>query len=1495
MNDIAFDPFAGGDILRLAPTTAPQREILASARLSDEANTAFNEAISLHAEQRLDYARLCSALDQLVERHEALRCTFSAAGDSMCLHPPRSHVLQHLNLASSSEREWRAARQDLLRNVALSPMNLQEGPLLHAWLLDAPDGSSELIMAMHHVVCDGWSIGLIVRELAALYNDPAGALDTPPSYFEWADQDAASRVANPDLDYWRAQFATLPPPLDLPLDRMRPAQRRFSANRTDVQLDADVVRAARQAGRTLKASHSVYLLAGYIALLHRLSGSEDIVVGVPLAGQAAHDRTGQVGHMVQLLPVRVQPHADMPFDALVAQVRSAMLDASEHPRFTFGELMDLVPAQRDRVPLISTMFNLDQALDDIVMDAAAVRLSAIPRAAENFELFLNLVPDGDGLTVEATYATSLFDQATVQAWVGALQSVIAHSAADPSVCLADLRLGDGVAAVQQTANQTDRVHPEHNLLAQLAEHAHNTPQRPAASFADQTLSYRELHLAVEARAAAFVAQGAGSGQRVAVWRKRSLDLLIDLLAIWRAGACYVPLDPEWPAYRCDQIVADCQARFAAADPAAERPQSLSTLTLLKGHVDGAAVLAEACADGPEQTAYLIYTSGSTGVPKGVCVSHANLHNLLHAVSQRPGLKADDCVLALTTIAFDIAALELFAPLLVGGHVVIASEVEARDAHALGDLLESWQVNVMQATPATWHMLVRSAWGRVGRVKPTLKALCGGEALPPSLARELAPRVAQLWNMYGPTETTIWSSCVQVDPTQPQISIGQALDNTQLYVVDRTLQPLPVGVPGELCIAGAGVAQGYHQRDELNRERFLQHPQWGAVFRTGDRARLRADGHIEHLGRFDDQIKLRGFRIELGDIETSLKQCPGIDNAVAYVWQGEDDDARLVACCVCKPGATLSAVELRRTLRGRLPGYMMPQHFLPLDAIPLNANGKLDRKALPRPASATATLDTASAFQNETEAAIGQVWRELLRIDGAVGREDNFFELGGHSLLAMEAIRRMEAQTGGRVSPQDMVRHCVAELARLIRRADENSATAKDGPVALAPNVARDLTAEQARMLAVQLKQPNLTAFNLPAAWVLRGQLDGEALRMAVQRVFERHSALRMMLSYHAAHAQFALIPSAEMELPQWTDLRGSENPMEQARTDIAKWALRPFDMHAEALSRLRVYQLADDLHVLGFCAHQLIFDGWSFDILLREIEQVYRATRQGVAAELAAMPVSFGDVTSWLRARPVSDIDVAYHQRALQARVPQHRLLRAQAQAPQFQRDHRPFDATRVDKLREHAERKGLKLHELLLATVALAVRDLQCGPEVQIGLPLAGRKRPEVIGLIGSFVSTLPVLFSLDSGRDSDDIEHVAQTLRDFYAHDAVTLGDLLHPGDDPQCPGVLSFSYQDVRNRPTRLDNLALLQIAVERRELDMPMEVWVHVHNAGMDLYIDADLGRVEDGVASDLMARISERLVQLSAVSDLAGATAQDAPLPRWSWRRLFEVGSRALAS
>ena len=986
--------------------------------------SAYNITFALKLVGVMQTAMFVRCLNLIVQRHEILRTTFSVVdGDPIQVIAPTTELhIPVIDLQSISQDDRTHLAQQCAYHAAQQSFDLTHGPLLQAVLVRLTNDEHIVLLIVHHIVFDGWSTGILMRELLGLYDalvadEPLPLPELPIQYADfalWQQEQLRNESLQEQMIYWKEKLADTSLILDLPTDHPRPPVQTFHGRNHRFHIPSATVDGLQALGQQEGATLFMTLMTSFMTLLYRYTQQHDLRVGSPIAGRRVHELEGLIGCFVNMLVMQSALKGQLPFREALQQVREVALEAFANQDLPFEQLVEELQPARDmsRNPLFQVMLVLQNA-PTTNLERAGLRFEPIEfeRTNARFDLSFFLREFPDGIHGIAEYATDLFDEATVVRLTDHFYNILESVIKNPDQRLSDIPI---LSAKEQQQllydwNATTTTLTPHDSLVTLFEtQVVETPDAVAVVDQHQTLSYASLNAESNRLAHQLQALDIGPEARVGIYVERSTALLISLLGVLKVGGTYVPLDPTYPPDRLAFILDNAQAQVLITQEtlASTLPHHQAQIVSLDGD---AATIAYQSADNlsqtitPDHVAYVIYTSGSTGRPKGVQISHQAVFNFLRAMAKQPGITAQDRLLAVTTIAFDIAVLELFLPLISGSQVIIVDRATAADGVALTDQLATHQATVLQATPATWRLLLETDW----QPSPSLQQLCGGEAITSDLAHGLTTNDSQLWNMYGPTETTVWSATRSISVGETPVLIGGPIDNTQLYILDDFMHLMPIGIPGELCIGGAGLARGYAARPALTAERFVVHPYAESpgqrIYRTGDRARYRRDGTIEYLGRLDHQVKLRGFRIELGEIEAVLSQHPAVHMAIAIVREDDPGDPQLVAYVTSQQDQQPVAEELKTFLRQKVPEYMIPSAFVVLEHLPMTPNGKVDRRALPRPdQSQSMKQRTYVAPRTVVEEVLVLMWHGVLNVE-QIGVTDNFFQLGGHSLKAARLV------------------------------------------------------------------------------------------------------------------------------------------------------------------------------------------------------------------------------------------------------------------------------------------------------------------------------------------------------------------------------------------------------------------------------------------------------------------------------------------------------------
>ncbi|MFF8816158.1 amino acid adenylation domain-containing protein [Streptomyces pactum] len=1382
------------DLLPLSPL---QEGLLFHAQYADEALDVYTVQLAVRIEGPVDTAAMRRAAASLVRRHAGLRAAFRRRknGDPMQVILREVELpLTEVDFTGLTGDELTArVREHTLRD-RMRRFDMDRPPLLRLTMIHTAADTFWLVLTAHHILLDGWSSPLVMQELFRHYR--AGGEDTtlPPvtpyrSYFTWlagqdkdralrAWRDALDGVDGPTLLVPGADRGAAVPPEDL-------------VTEVPAELTGRLQDLARATGVTL----NTVVQSAWGVLLGRLTGRTDVVFGATVSGRPAEipGVESMVGMFINTLPVRVRTDPARTWTELLTAVQEQQTALIDHHHLP-------LPAVQAQTPVTGELFDtlvvyenypLDSAGDGAAEEDTGPRITDVTgQDATHYPLTLFPTP-GPTLRLRLNHRPDLYDRDAAQGVLDAFHRVLEQLAADPALPVGRTEV---LTARQRhlllhERNDTGSGTPPVPVPELFAAAAAATPDAVAVIAGGTEVSYRELDDRAARIARLLTGLGAGPEVRVAVALPRSADLVATLLAVARTGAGYVPLDPEHPADRTAYILADAAPAVLVTDSSAAPADTAGgPVRLLLDDPDVRDRLAAPAAGaGPAphtagaHPAYTIYTSGSTGRPKGVVVTRDNLANFVADMRERCALGPGDRLAAVTTVAFDIAALELYVPLVSGATVVLATRDEVRDIPRLADLLTRTGATVMQATPTLWQALAADRPDALAG----LRALVGGEALPAPLAARLTGLTAGVTNLYGPTETTVWSTAARLDGTGGTPAIGRPVTRTRVYVLDAGLTPAPPGVAGDLYIAGDGVARGYVGRPGLTAERFVACPFGGPgerMYRTGDVVRWTAGGDLEFVGRSDDQVKIRGFRIEPGEIEAVLGELPQVSQA-AVVARADGGEQRLVAYVVPAPDTEVTVAGIRDGVAARLPEYMVPAAVVVLPELPRTPNGKTDRNALPAPDITART--TGGAPRTPQEEILANLFAEILGLP-AVGTDDNFFHLGGHSLHATRLISRVRAAFGVELPLRALWEApTVAGLAALLRGAGDARPPVR--PVDRPERI--PLSYAQRRLWFLNRFENSAGAHNLTMAQRLRGPLDTEALRAAVRDVSIRHETLRTVFpETDGAARQLVLDPgqgAAELEV----------TPVAEAELDavIAARTARDFDLATETPLRVTLFELGSDDHVLLVVLHHIAADGWSMGPFAADLTTAYLARAAGRAPAWEPLPAQYADYTLWnyrvLGAEDDPDSLVSaqldFWRRRLEG-VPD--VLRLPTDRPRP--DDADYTAETVElalspelyqALNDVARQTRTSLFMVLQAGLASLLSSVGAGTDIPLGSPIAGRNDKALEGMVGFFINTL-VLRTDVSGNPT--FRELLDRVREFdlaaYTHQEVPferLVELLNP----------------------------------------------------------------------------------------------------------------------
>ncbi|ONM74558.1 non-ribosomal peptide synthetase [Pseudomonas aeruginosa] len=1346
-------------------------------------SAAYHIPSVLRLRGRLDLDALQRSFDSLVARHETLRTRFRLDGDEARQEIAASMALPLDIVALGPLEEGALARQ--VETTIARPFDLERGPLLRVSLLRLAEDDHVLVLVQHHIVSDGWSMQVMVEELVQLYAAYSRGLEValpalPIQYADYALWQRSWMEAGEkerQLAYWTGLLGGEQPVLELPFDRPRPVRQSHRGAQFILELDIDLSQALRRVAQQEGATAFALLLASFQALLYRYSGQADIRVGVPIANRNRVETERLIGFFVNTQVLKADLDGRMGFDELLAQARQRALEAQAHQDLPFEQLVEALQPERSlsHNPLFQVLFNYQSEargngqafrFDELQMES--VQFDS--RTAQ-FDLTLDLTDEEQRFCAVFDYATDLFDASTVERLAGHWRNLLRGIVANPRQRLGELPLLDAPER-RQTLSEWNPAQREcavqGTLQQRFEEQARQRPQAVALILDEHRLSYGELNARANRLAHCLIARGVGADVPVGLALERSLDMLVGLLAILKAGGAYLPLDPAAPEERLAHILDDSGVRLLLTQghllERLPRQAGVEVLAIDGLVLDGYAESDPLPTLSADNLAYVIYTSGSTGKPKGTLLTHRNALRLFSATEAWFGFDERDVWTLFHSYAFDFSVWEIFGALLYGGCLVIVPQWVSRSPEDFYRLLCREGVTVLNQTPSAFKQLMAVACSAdMATQQPALRyVIFGGEALDLQSLRpwfqRFGDRQPQLVNMYGITETTVhvtYRPVSEADLEGGLVSpIGGTIPDLSWYILDRDLNPVPRGAVGELYIGRAGLARGYLRRPGLSATRFVPNPFPGGagerLYRTGDLARFQADGNIEYIGRIDHQVKVRGFRIELGEIEAALAGLAGVRDAVVLAHDGVGG-TQLVGYVVADSAEDAERLResLRESLKRHLPDYMVPAHLMLLERMPLTVNGKLDRQALPQP-DASLSQQAYRAPGSELEQRIAAIWAEILGVE-RVGLDDNFFELGGHSLLATRVISRVRQEQQLDASLKALFERPVLEaFAQGLERTTDAVSTIpladRQQPLALS-------FAQERQWFLWQL-EPESAAYHIPSALRLRGRLDVDALQRSFDSLVARHETLRtrFLLEGGRSYQQVQPAVSVSIEREQF----GEEGLIERIQAIV----VQPFDLERGPLLRVNLLQLAEDDHVLVLVQHHIVSDGWSMQVMVEELVQLYAGYSQGLDVVLPALPIQYADYALWQRSwmeAGEKERQLAYWTGLLGGEQP---VLELPFDRPRPARQsHRGaqlgFELSRelVEAVRALAQREGTSSFMLLLASFQALLYRYSGQADIRVGVPIANRNRVETERLIGFFVNTQVLKADLDGRMGFDEL----------------------------------------------------------------------------------------------------------------------------------------------
>ncbi|MCY8055329.1 non-ribosomal peptide synthetase DhbF [Bacillus inaquosorum] len=1424
----------------------------------DPDNPIYNTAEYIEINGPINIALFEEALRHVIKEAESLHVRFGENMDGpwQMINPSPDVQLHVIDVSSKPDPEKTAL--DWMKADLAKPVDLGYDPLFNEALFIAGPDRFFWYQRIHHIAIDGFGFSLIAQRVASTYaalvkgqSAKDRSFGSLQAILEEDTDYRASEQYEKDRQFWLDRFADGPEVVSL-ADRAPRTSNSFL--RHTAYLPLSDVNALKEAARYFSGSWHEVVIAVSAVYVHRMTGSEDVVLGLPMMGRIGSATLNVPAMVMNLLPLRLSVSSSMSFSELIQQISREIRSIRRHHKYRHEELRRDLKLIGENHRLFGPQINLmpfDYGLDFAGARGTTHNLSAGP--VDDLSINVYDRTDGSGLRIDVDANPEVYSESDINLHQQRILQLLQMASAGEDMLIGQMELLLPEEKKQVISEWNETAKPENLLSLQdmFEKQAVLTPERIALICDDVQVNYQELNEEANRLAHLLIEKGLGPEQFVALALPRSPEMVASMLAVLKTGAAYLPLDPEFPADRVSYMLEDANPSciITTEEIAARLPDDLAVPQLVLDQAVTQEVVKRYSPDNPNVSvslahpAYIIYTSGSTGRPKGVVVTLKSLSNFLLSMQEAFSLGEEDRLLAVTTVAFDISALELYLPLISGAQIVIAQKETIREPQALAQMIEYFDINIMQATPTLWHALVTNEPEKLRG----LRVLVGGEALPSGLLQALHELHCPVTNLYGPTETTIWSAAAFLEEGLKGVPpIGKPIWNTQVYVLDNGLQPVPPGVVGELYIAGTGLARGYFRRPDLTAERFVADPYGppGArMYRTGDQARWRADGSLDYIGRADHQIKIRGFRIELGEIDAVLAKHPDIEQAAVVVREDQPGDKRLVAYVVA--ASAIDTAELRRYVGASLPDYMVPAAFVEMDELPLTPNGKLDRKALPAPDLSTSVSDRGP--RTPQEEILCDLFAEVLGL-ARVGIDDSFFELGGHSLLAARLMSRIREVMGAELGiaklfDEPTVAGLAAHLdqAQSARPALQRAERPERIPLSFA----------QRRLWFLHCLEGPSPTYNIPVAIRLSGELDQGVLQAALYDLVCRHESLRTIFP-ESQGTSYQHILDADQARP---DLHVTEITEKELSERFAEAVRYSFDLAAEPAFRAELFVIGPDEYVLLLLVHHIVGDGWSLTPLTRDLGAAYEARCHGKAPEWAPLAVQYADYALWQQELLGSGDDpnsliagqLAFWKETLKNLPDQLELPTDYSRPAEPSHDgdtiHFRIEPELHKRLQELARANRVSLFMVLQSGLAALLTRLGAGTDIPIGSPIAGRNDDALGDLVGLFINTL-VLRTDTSGDPSfrELLDRVREVNLAAYENQDLPferLVEVLNPA----------------RSRATHpLFQIMLAFQNTPDAELHLPdMESSLRIHSVGsakFDLTLEVSENRLADGTPNGL---------------------------------------------
>jgi amino acid adenylation domain-containing protein len=1376
-------------------------------------NPLYNIPGGVRLEGSLDLEILESVINEIIRRQEVLRTRIEVKDGEpiQVIEPWEPRELEVEDLRSLSREEKESEVRRITRAEAGRGFDLSRGPLLRVKALKLAEEEHALLFTMHHIVSDGWSMGVLAREVCDLYEAMSEGRPSPlpeleiqyADYAKWQREYLSGEVLEKEVGYWKERLKDAAV-MELPTDRARPAAPSYRGGRERVEIGKELSQELRRLSQREGATLFMVLMAAFKLILMRYSGEEDVSVGTVIANRTRREVEGLIGFFVNTLVLRTDLGGNPSFAELMRREREVSLGAYGHQEAPFEKLVEEINPDRDlsRSPLFQVMMALQNTRrEEMEIRGLKVIEQEVETGVSKFDLTLGLTEAGEGIVGSLEYSEELYDGETIRRMARHYEKVLEEVVRNAERRIRQIELLGEAEKRQITEewNETERKYEEARLAHEMIrDEARRNPEAVAVNCEHRQLSYRELNRRANQLGQYLMELGVGPDVRVGICLERSIELIVGMLGILKAGGAYVPMDTSFPASRLKMIAEDAEIRFLITEEklagryAARTAKQIwmdrdwRTISMGSGEDFQSAVT-------EENAAYVIYTSGSTGRPKGVLVTHRSVRNLFNALNERMSFGEKDVWSCSHSYAFDFSVWEIWGALIYGGRLALATELVARAPEEFYDLIGEEGVTILSQTPSAFRQLIKvDEVAGAGRKLNLRAVVFGGEALEYQSLKGWIERRGDespaLINMYGITETTVHTTYKRVKSEELKEAvgsvIGEPLANIRMSVLDEYMEPAPVGVIGELYVGGEGLARGYLGKEELTAERFLPCPkgrQAGErIYKTGDLGRYGRDGKIEYLGRRDHQVKIRGYRIELGEIETALLEQEAIREAVVVV-TGEGEDKALAAYLVSAGGERLRMSELKRSLRERVPDYMLPGVFVQMERLPLTPNGKLDRQSLPSPRQAREDGESESEEpRTAVEEMVAGIYKEVLKQE-RVGRGDNFFEIGGHSLLATQVISRVREVFGVEIGVRSVFEEGTVEgLSRKVEERLREGEKVELPPLVRASREGQrerwfPLSYAQQRLWFIEQLEPGTGVYNIAGIVRLEGELDLVSLEWSVNELVRRHEVLRTRIEIEENEPAQVIDEWRPWRL-EVEELRSvtEEEKEEEVRRKAREEAETGFDLSRGRPLRVKVLKLGGAEYVLLFTMHHIVSDGWSMGILVREVGALYRARRAGEASPLEELPIQYADFAVWQRQRlrgEALEHHLAYWKRKLGGQLPMLALptdkLRPAVQTRRGAQRSHMLPAMLSSSLKELSQNQGCTLFMTLLAAFSALLYYLTGQNDITVGTDIANRNRAETEKLIGLFVNQLVMRVELSPDSTFEALlRNVREVALGAYTH---------------------------------------------------------------------------------------------------------------------------------